>query len=263
MSTHERASAPRSAWAGATSSPGPLTPGEPGGTLSFPRRRPLLEVAECAEIWDTVRGLERYWIRRHPTAPSFTLGAACYLDANERGIGDYLQRAVRQNGLLRRRFTPLYERLRLALEAELGAPARYTDRYGLPGFHVFQSAAGSSELEPKLHFDLQDVDLDWADGTSRLPGARISFTVAIITPAAGAGLYLWDLQPGEDLGPPSHEEAAEAKRRSIEYNVGELFIHTGDHLHMIDADRAVMPGESRVTLQGHGRRTNGAWILYW
>ena len=58
---------------------------------------PFLPPEECTRVEESVLGLERYWIRRHEELPSFTLGAACYLDVVRHGTPSYYRLAVRGN----------------------------------------------------------------------------------------------------------------------------------------------------------------------
>ena len=89
---------------------------------------------------------------------------------------------------------------------------------------------------------------------------------AIAMPKAGAGLYFWE-QPLHET-PDRRDEAlialGEAKESTYYgYELGELFVHDGLHLHAIAGDRVAEPGEVRATLQGHGIFTQGSWQIYW
>jgi hypothetical protein len=209
----------------------------------------MLDAAACTRAHELVTSMRRYWTSRHETLPSFTLGAACYLDVPDHGFDEYYRRLVRGNLLLLRRFGWLYEQLRLTLERELGATVNFTSRYALPGFHLFEGHPELRRLEPKAHVDLQDRDLDWEDGGARLPDTRMSFTVPITVPACGAGLWIWDERQKD--------------RRYYAYTPGEMLLHSGDRVHQIANEHLPEPGEVRLTMQGHGRKTNDVWVLYW
>lgn len=229
-------------------------------------RLPLLEPAECDDIWQRVAAHEARWTPRHADLPSFTLGAAAYLDVPRQGVATYLVRAVRNNKLLRREFADLLERTQATLQSHLGAPVEVTRRFAVPGFHVFRHHPRMHELEPRVHFDLQQHRLDFPEDDAVDPAKVFSFTVAIAIPEAGAGLYIW---PRALTDVPDHSpQALKTVGREVEpefhgYRLGELFVHDGGHLHAIAADRVAAPGEVRVTYQGHGIFTGGAWQIYW
>jgi hypothetical protein len=238
---------------------------EPAYTPRVLKRLALLDAPECALISETVLGMRKFWTQRHPTAPSYTLGAASYLDLSK-PFSEYLRGAIRGNNLLRRRFIWLYERLADTLQTTFGAKATYTARYALPGFHIFEGGKELRDLSARIHFDLQDMDLDWDDGGARPAGARFSFTLPITVPKAGAGLYVWNIsyEESQAVDEEGLRTLAETRTREyIDYHAGELVIHSGDQLHQIAEDRMPESGEVRLTLQGHGRLTGGSWILYW
>lgn len=236
------------------------------GTALKLQTHQILGEDECARAHALVLEMRRFWTPRHETIPSFTLGAASYLDVPRSGVTEYYRGAVRGNILLRRRFDWLYLRLASSLRAVLDGPVGFTGRYALPGFHIYVGDERLKELVPTLHFDLQDRDLDWDDEAVRGNDACVSFTVPIAIPKCGAGLDVWDIRYGDtsDLD----EAAVLALVRSLPrhhhaYRLGEMLVHGGDRLHRIANDRLPGEGESRVTLQGHGRLTHGSWELYW
>ncbi len=222
-----------------------------------PTAHRFLDADDCTRARAAVDALKRYWIPRHPELPSFTLGAAAYLDIPTDGVRQYYTRATRARRALHREFGWLYERLVAAVEAALGSPAAITNVYAPPGFHLFQHHDRLGDLQPKLHYDLQHEHLDWNTSPNADPSRRFSFTVPIAIPAAGAGLYTWPILHGEDRRP------TEADATYHPYALGDLFVHDGAHLHQIAADRPLNPGEERVTFQGHGVLDDGVWQLYW
>ena len=46
------------------------------------------------------------------------------------------------------------------------------------------------------------------------------------------------------------------------YTVGKLFYHTGHVLHQIIPGYKLQEGDRRITLQGHGIKCDGKWIIY-
>jgi hypothetical protein len=229
-------------------------------------RRPLLDPGECAAALEVVKAHRAAWTPRHDVLPSFTLGAAAYLDVPRHGVPVYIVRSVRNNKVLRRDLPWLYARLCDALAELLGAPAQVTRRFAVPGFHVFEHHPEMAALQPRLHFDLQAYHLDFDPAAARDPARRFSFTVAVAMPADGAGLHTWPIMHGDVADTSDAGLAAAASQTTSTYHpyvLGELFVHDGSHLHRIAADRQVRPGESRVTFQGHGILQDGAWQLYW
>ena len=231
------------------------------------QRTPLLNPRECQQIVDSVRDLRRYWRARHPSIPSFTLGAASYLDIPESGLSGYLASTVRTRSRLMKHFTDLYERVRSALATHLGdAEVLYHPQLALPGFHIFESHPDIAMLRPKLHFDRQHLHFEWDDPEFDAPGHRRSFTVPLALPAAGSGLYVWPIT-FNDVGSMAESERAEGVQNApdtfVDYVPGELVIHSGDQLHQIAAGQPGGADESRVTLQGHAIKDGDRWWLYW
>lgn len=229
-------------------------------------RLPLLEPEACAAALEVVCGYRQYWTPRHDFLPSFTLGAAAYLDVPRHGVPVYVVRSVRNNKLLRRDLAWLYARLTEAMAEQLDAPVEVTRRFGVPGFHIFEHHPQLASLEPRLHFDLQAFRLDFDPAAAADPARRLSFTVAVAMPEDGAGLYTWPVlhQDVTDTSDAGLAAAAAATTPTYHpYVLGELFIHDGSHLHRIAADRSIRPKERRVTFQGHGIEVDGTWQLYW
>ena len=229
-------------------------------------RLPLLSTEECRQVGTVVHGLRPYWTSRHDDLPSYTLGAAAYLDIPNHGIRTYLVRTVRTNRRLLMQLPWLYARLVERLSEHLNRPAAVTSQFAAPGFHIFRAHERLHELEPKLHFDLQYQRLDFPVPDAANKDHRLSFTVAINLPKAGGGLYIWDIESEDYTGKPGSSLVALSQQCSPilhEYNLGELLLHDGNHLHQIAADRPLAPEEERLTLQGHGLLTGGVWQLYW
>ncbi|MCA9549755.1 MAG: hypothetical protein KC933_06945 [Myxococcales bacterium] len=229
-------------------------------------RRPLLDPTECAATMELVLAHRKLWTPRHDSLPSFTLGAAAYLDVPRHGIHTYIMRAVRNNKILRRELEWLFRRLTEAMAALLEAPVEVTPRFAVPGFHIFEYHLDLGQLQPRLHFDLQAFHLDFPTAAAADPARRLSFTVAVAMPADGAGLHTWPIKHGEVQDTSDSGLAAAAAKTTSTYHpyaLGELFVHDGSHLHQIAADRRGVPGESRVTFQGHGLEVDGVWQLYW
>ncbi|MCM3921016.1 hypothetical protein ND748_04905 [Frankia sp. AiPs1] len=227
----------------------------------------LLSVQEAEEVRDAVYRERPSWIERG--AGFHTLGTPSYLDLTPNSqAGDYHDRAARHRPLLWDRFGWLYNRLGAALVDILDAPVRYTERYALPGFHVWFTEAVFTRPRASVHFDLQYRLFDWP---GEVDASRVfSFTLPLRVPAAGGGLNTW---------PVSHATFLSAMRRDlidsvgdlrrfhplqyVPYSPGELVVHSGLLLHQIAPSVSVRPGDERLTLQGHGIWSGDSWLLYW
>ncbi|MEL7369308.1 MAG: hypothetical protein AAFN74_10380 [Myxococcota bacterium] len=119
-------------------------------------------------------------------------------------------------------------------------------------------------LNPKIHFDRQHLFFDWEDPDAAAPGHQLSFTAAISLPDAGAGMFMWPIRSADHSGDEAARWARiESTERIYEaYEVGQLVIHSGDHLHQI-APSELQDSEMRLTLQGHAQKEGDRWWLYW
>ena len=123
-----------------------------------------------------------------------------------------------------------------------------------------------------MHFDLQ-YQRTWPQDA---PGADftrpLSFTLSIRLPQRGGGLNVWEVTyerfmrfynrlDGRVQPMDITVHCSEPMRHP--YSVGGLSLHSGHLLHQIAEIDAVMPGDERITLQGHALFAQGAWRLYW
>lgn len=229
----------------------------------MPDRISALTEAQCDEITAKVAELERFWVRRHPELPSFTLGGAAYLDVPEGGVPRYLVAKSRGNKILARHFGWLHELLAELMTELLDGPVFITPRFALPGFHIYGHHPSLAELSPRVHWDLQDTRLPAWENEPRPAGERCSFTLPISIPEGGAGVDIWDISSADVSYAEAVAQAQEEAPRYFAYTQGELFVHTGDLLHKIASVCLPKPGELRLTLQGHGRKSDRGWELYW
>ncbi|VVU95454.1 hypothetical protein CPAV1605_1205 [seawater metagenome] len=56
--------------------------------------------------------------------------------------------------------------------------------------------------------------------------------------------------------------ASKSKKALIEYSIGYLYLHDGNHYHIMKPSK-IGKNEYRITLQGHGILCNGVWNIYW
>jgi hypothetical protein len=237
---------------------------------------PVLDLAECERAFQEVCDLRPHWIPRTPSPPSFfTLGVASYQDLS--GIvphvprQNYYQDAPFFNALILDKFGWLLNRVRSSLECLLGAPAQFSPRLSVPGFHIFDDVAIPRTDIASIHCDLQYKLIDWNDGAPPPDFTDpISFTLPVKLPKGGGGINGWDL---------TYEEIGDTMRRYgaftmadvtkyrcktfYPYSLGVMAVHSGHRVHQIGPAADVQQGDQRITLQGHGLRRGAEWVLYW
>jgi hypothetical protein len=232
----------------------------------------LLSSEECQAVRTSLYGMKDAWIQRNPANPGlcFTIGPAAYIDAcsSPSPEMDYYQRAVHYNALLGRHFGQLYQRVAAALTDHLRAPVRYADDQAWPGFHIFVGEAIVSASRAPAHFDLQFQKLRWPRPLD--PGPALAFTLPITLPRAGGGLDVWNITPRELENAQRRglvDDLQSYKTRKPQtfypYAVGCLAVHSGAILHRIGAVSSITAEDERITLQGHGVKISGSWILHW
>jgi hypothetical protein len=246
---------------------------------------PVLDEAQCDAIRAGVESLRGHWVRRHPTAPFFTLGASNYFDIAHNPQLPYYRMAAELNPLLMERFGDLYKAVARALADHLGCMVGYTERLAHPGFHIFEADAAFRDtrglthaewfrerdnpdyVASPIHCDTPHYVVDWGPDALRVAMHEpISFTLAIAMPASGAGMYVWDLRFAETQGfsdAQIHEALAGRRRILRTYRRGAMAAHDGMSYHMVAPMQDPQPGETRITLQGHGVPVGGVMRLFW
>jgi hypothetical protein len=181
----------------------------------------------------------------------YTIGVALYLDLfSKEQYPEYLKKVIYFNRILEEHFFLLLDEMRLALGSNF-----LTDVYpsvGLPGFHIFPGFETFSKFFGKIHQDLQwqvltklpEFPFKESDMTD-----HFSFTYVLKAPYLGASLLLV-----ED-GKPYY---------TFEYEENTLYTHSGQQTHAIAPFKdPVLPGDYRITLQGHGFTANDKKYIYW
>jgi hypothetical protein len=233
---------------------------------------PLLSKAETRRHANTVLALRRYWIAR-PRAPSHfhSLGVNAYMDlaGGAAGRSRYASRVQSSNDCLRAHFAPLLEAVSAAIAEHMGEPTTLHHPFALPGMHIWEGRAIPRARGASLHFDLQHQLLKWPPELKPERSATLSFTVALRLPADGGSLWTWDYsyadyRAARRSGRPHRlRDVAAATPTEHVYELGSLVLHSGHVLHQIAPVARRHPGDVRITLQGHGIRAGGAWLLYW
>ena len=196
---------------------------------------------DCKQVADNVRGLGRMgkWESRSDEFPFFTLGKSAYLDGNS---GTYYKGADGMNLTLFRTFNSFYKEVAGKLSAFLGEWVVFNPKLALPGFHIFPADPKLLSVSGNWHLDSPHETLGIGDKDVH------AFTIAVEMPTGGGGM---DFRFGGD------------EDQYVEYNVGEMFIHSGMVPHRIASYRQYVEGDCRITLQGHIVRDGKDLIMFW
>jgi hypothetical protein len=221
---------------------------------------------EVKKTLELVHSLKEWWeARAGKGIPFYTLGAASYIDAAERGAYYYKMKAERTNPLLLEHFSFLYEHLLAVLEKFCGKKVMFEKELALPGFHIFQYYELFKKPIASPHYDLQFDRFTWNYKNVDY-GHPLSFTLALALPSGGGGLNYWDLYYN-DFKELNRAEMAEVAAKSpmhyLPYEVGKIAIHEGFMLHRIAPAKEMKPGDERITLQGHGLICDDILRIYW
>lgn len=230
----------------------------------------FLSPADCQRVRATLFDLRSYWQARTPIVPFYTLGAASYLDADERrkeGLNEdyYISRANHFNPILREHLGWLYDRLGAFLSQRLGAPTTFRRSGSVPGFNVMLAHRAFTKITPSIHYDWQYRNLDWSWAADVDP-RPLSFTLAISLPQEGSGINVWDLSEERFVSLSDEETTALLETTPhvlYAYAVGYITLHFGHVFHQVPTPRNVCKGDERITMQGHGSLCDGTWHLYW
>ena len=196
---------------------------------------------DCKQVADNVRGLGRMgkWESRSDEFPFFTLGKSAYLDGNS---GTYYKGADGMNLTLFRTFNSFYKEVAGKLSTFLGEWVVFNPKLALPGFHIFPADPKLLSVSGNWHLDSPHETLGIGDKDVH------AFTIAVEMPTGGGGM---DFRFGGD------------EDQYVEYNVGEMFIHSGMVPHRIASYRQYVEGDCRITLQGHIVRDGKDLIMFW
>jgi hypothetical protein len=165
-------------------------------------------------------------------------------------------------------FPDLYARVRSILESHFNAKVDYADHLALPGFHVFRSNRLRTLRDIPPHFDCQFSllpPLASANSTD-----SFSFTHPIALPKGGGGLEYWEVFVDEcqsDMARGtircSTDYVHMRELKYLGYEIGTLVLQPKLLLHRIASTSTVADEDERVTLQGHGIKSDGRYLLYW
>jgi len=201
-------------------------------------RTQLLDI-DTDDITRKVIKLKTLWERRHNDFIFYTLGPCAYMD----GIKPEYQINIKVvNPMLKAEFSDMYEKVAGYLSSILNEPITLSDELAHPSFHILESNEYAFYNGGKWHIDVPQMAVGHADKE------QITFTLPIKLPTGGAGIdYTED-------------------NRTIQYlpyKEGEIIVHSGLTMHRIAPLKTCVPGELRITLQGHVIRINGKLNMFW
>jgi hypothetical protein len=215
----------------------------------------------------------------------YVLGAASY--ANDLEQYNLIKNEV--NPIIERNFTDLLNLIKNYLEKILNEKCFFDKNLSYPGFQILNSK-DKDALAPltslhidtpyELHYDYllneyKNVNFDFP----------LTFTLSLNIPKSGGGLYYWDLEGWENQSeeeshklyidiynkydnlfiikniPSRIEYENILKPKILKYKNGYMTIFKGNLLHQVIPFYS-MSEEPRITLQGHGLKSNSGWLLY-
>jgi len=239
-----------------------------------------------------------------------TLGAASYihcgdgtydknLDLKDDICKKYNEIKAKSNPILMNNFNWIYKKVCKKIYDIYNEEAMVCSKSDLayPGFHIFYPHEWCEDIHHPPHMDLQsNFHLERLKKIFNTVDQNVflTFTLSILLPKAGAGLYYWNIPNELDTSLKSAEKfyerlineiteeykdiwgggnsdrflskeqfEADTKPNILLYKEGYINIFKGYTLHQI------MPfftpysmDEKRITLQGHGIKCDGIWRLY-
>jgi len=221
----------------------------------------------------------------------YTMGAASNYDSKKTGA--HSSNFASANSVLEKELGWLYNRIRVAI-ARLVAP----DALALvPGhnfyLHIYSGEIVRGEGGPLVksliaaipmqpHLDRSFMQLDWPNDTNITHS--LSFTLPLVLPAEGSGMrtyHVWCNKTATHLGLDAKDNATrciDANREPVNelsmatfqrvpytdwgYVPGTMVVNNGDQYHCLTNFVDLIPDDLRITVQGHGIFSEGAWRLF-
>jgi hypothetical protein len=198
---------------------------------------------DMAKVREKVMGLSSLWDTRLPDKPFFTLGGSAYLDIDrdDKSLYEYKTRTF--NAPMVHCFGDLYKDVQSVLTDHLKIPCNFDHNYCVPGFHIFFSHEDFVTTGGPWHMDMGHIQLG-------LPEVDpISFTATIKLPTDGGGIQYKFTSGGEE--------------HYLPYEVGGMILHDGCMMHKIAPLNSLYEDDERITMQGHGVKVDGEYVLFW
>lgn len=218
---------------------------------------PFLKPDECAMWTQKVFDNGRYLI---PQGVYYTLGQPAYLVPHSKR-DQYPATSNMYNLMLNTVFGRLHSGLASAVGSYFKRPVGFfTDGVMLPSFHLFDNEvegfSGGIHIDEEHENIIAMDNIEWSD--------HFSITVPVCLPDSEMGLDVWydfDIEEVEELEFIPADLLPEPEM--VPYKLGKLYIHSGAFPHRVHKPDTILPGEHRITLQGHGVNTADGIILYW
>lgn len=189
-------------------------------------------------ILDNIFRLADFWVSRSNAYPFYTLGRSAYLDGR---TPEYKEKQLETNTLLMSSFLHLYDAIINTLQEELEETIYLAPDLCYPGFHIFPSDKKFLTIAGNWHQDYPHRILDLPDIDAS------TFTVPIMIPKSGAGI----------------DYIIEKEHHYLPYKEKVMLWHDGKILHRIAGFKEYVPGEFRITMQGHLIRRNNRMEIFW
>jgi hypothetical protein len=221
------------------------------------QRAALLSSHEVEEVLAAVDSVPADLVHTAWTTPAsvmWTIGAPLY--RNRDRLEYYVSCARDQNRRLYVHFRQVHERIAQFFEERYGDPVVFAEELAVPGFHVFEYPGSGVFDGGGWHFDQLYGQVPYLAAHAADVSAAVNFTLPVLVPSGGTGMELCDDEPGAvDVGAGAH--------LSTPYLPGVMVFTEREYWHRIGPSTCREDRDRRVTLQGHGVRFRGRWILFW
>jgi hypothetical protein len=237
---------------------------------------------ESSQIARSVIDSPDLWIRRGPVFSKdfhffFSRGVASSTDALG-SLDKYLSLAIESNAALLDMFSWIYPRIESALSSQIGE-CKVEKGLAHPGFHIFHypetlpekvfkslSSNKADSFSSVIHYDRQHMLLlEWWDRyrTYEIENT-MSFTIPVLIPSQGTGLNIFKEDKDICLENIKLLDVKESyNKHTVSYSAGTCIYHIGKILHQANVTiHNMLPGDMRITVQGHGVKCDGIWRLY-
>lgn len=221
--------------------------------LEYEYRKPK----DLALIGQKVHQLRNHWCPQMngKDLTFYTLGASLYTHISDNNgeniylsLKKYYEEAQRLKKVLIKEFGHLYDELLVFLQEKLEAEVSLTEKYGVPGFHIFHKPIEGhrhADGHAALLFDSEEYDFSQI----------ISILLPIEIPSAGAALSFW--RDRSTFEPLNDADIV------LNFELGKIYFFDGLYVHQIKSF-PMKSGEKRITLQGHAvKNKKGFWSVIW
>lgn len=190
-------------------------------------------------VADKVLALRDHWTLRSDAFPFYTLGKSAYIEGV---IPSYKDGLNESNKLLLDNFYDMYAVVFEFLSSKYGKKVELTSKLAYPGFHIFEASDRFEGIAGNWHIDIPHKTLKLEGDITH------TFTVAIQLPQSGGGLDWVD---------------AAHHTHHLAYKEKDIVCHDGQTVHRIAGFNEIVPGEYRITLQGHLIQVGNKLQAYW